>query len=205
MSRVLTVIAFLALVQECASFSRRSPLRRPTLANSVTRVGGLSEHLVDCVANPQIAELYGGVNSAVCIDKNIGIFSGLGGLIEQSVTIGFLVMSYFFFKRSSNGVSDWIEADVERDDDLEFSNSYLDDDGNEIDTDGSSSEECPQCNGTGQFSWNKKKLNKNSFSPCELCGGSGTIVFTANNNKIRRQKIRILPERVIDVERDELE
>ena len=124
------------------------------------------EHLVDCAENPAIAELYGALANDFCLQKADSpsiIFRGLGGLVEQAATIGFLVMSYFFFKRTANGISEW-----ENDDDEDF-----DGDNN---GDGDLSEElrrCPQCNGRGKFEFDGGADN----APiCDLCGGSGSIV-----------------------------
>lgn len=128
------------------------------------------EHLVDCAANPEIAELYGALANDFCLqraDSSATIFRGLGGFVEQAATIGFLVMSYFFFKRTANGISEWEDDDVEED---MFSRD------NDRDTDvseGKESRRCPQCNGRGKFEFDG---NADSAPMCDLCGGSGSII-----------------------------
>lgn len=128
------------------------------------------EHLVDCSANPEIAELYGALANDFCLqraDSSATIFRGLGGFVEQAATIGFLVMSYFFFKRTANGISEW-----EDDDDEEDMASSI----NDSDNDGSVGKEsrrCPQCNGRGKFEFDG---NADTAPTCDLCGGSGSII-----------------------------
>ena len=128
------------------------------------------EHLVDCVANPAMAELYGGLSSDYCLqragEESSSLFRGLGGLIEQAATIGFLVMSYFFFKRSANGISEL--EDDDDDDEVDYRGGSNSDFDNEL-------RRCPQCNGRGKFEFDG---NSGSAPLCDLCGGSGTIMRT---------------------------
>ena len=128
------------------------------------------EHLVDCTANPEIAELYGALANDFCLqraDSSATIFRGLGGFVEQAATIGFLVMSYFFFKRTANGISEW------EDDDDEEDMSPRDNDGDTETSLGKESRRCPQCNGRGKFEFDG---NTDSAPMCDLCGGSGSII-----------------------------
>ena len=129
------------------------------------------EHLVDCASNPAIAELYGGLSSDFCLQRagesSSSLFRGLGGLVEQAATIGFLVMSYFFFKRTANGISEWEEEDD--DDEVTYNNDNL---GVE-ERFGKELRRCPQCNGRGKFEFDG---NSDSAPVCDLCGGSGSIV-----------------------------
>lgn len=148
------------------SFSKHAasqvPRGRPKSLSKLSVV----EHLVDCAENPAIAELYGALANDFCLqraDSTSTIFRGLGGMVEQAATIGFLVMTYFFFKRTANGISEW-----ENDDDED-----VNDDNN---GDGDLSEElrrCPQCNGRGKFEFDGSGDNAPT---CDLCGGSGSIV-----------------------------
>lgn len=143
------------------------------------------EHLIDCTVNSQIADLYGGSSSSVCLQPTVGAFSGLGGLFDHAVTIGFLVMSYFFFKRSANGVVDWIDLDMKP------NNDYIDVQENAYnslnrryepqrsDTERSpnNTRTCPQCVGTGYFTWTDGDNTEDILGPqkCQLCEGMGTI------------------------------
>lgn len=138
------------------SYSLRTP--RSTAATHL-HVG--PDHLIDCAQSPQLAELFGGVKSDVCLQTQMGLFSGVGGLFDQAITIGFLVMSYFFFKRSANGVIDWIDTEVDEEDILYNSS------GAAADTN------CPKCAGTGRFSWDDD--DPSSASSCKLCDGTGKV------------------------------
>jgi hypothetical protein len=128
------------------------------------------EHLVDCAAHPEIAEVYGALANDFCLqttDSSATIFRGLGGFVEQAATIGFLVMSYFFFKRTANGISEW------EDDDDEEDMSPRDNDSDTDISQGKESRRCPQCNGRGKFEFDG---NADSAPMCDLCGGSGSII-----------------------------
>ena len=155
-----------------------------------TRVNMNPEHLIDCAVNSQIADLYGGVGSPVCIETKVSVFSGLGGLFDEAVTIGFLVMSYFFFKRSANGVIDWIDTEIGTE------NDYIDIEATSISSarggwhgdqglQSRREEEevmegtlvCPQCVGTGHFTWADSTDGDDYTTEevCELCEGTGRI------------------------------
>jgi hypothetical protein len=126
------------------------------------------EHLVDCAAHPEIAEVYGALANDFCLqsaDSSATIFRGLGGFVEQAATIGFLVMSYFFFKRTANGISEWEDDDDEEDMSPRDSDTDV--------SQGRESRRCPQCNGRGKFEFDG---NADSAPTCDLCGGSGTII-----------------------------
>lgn len=130
------------------------------------------EHLVDCTTNPALAEIYGGLANDFCLQRDgessSSLFRGLGGLVEQAVTIGFLVMSYFFFKRTANGISEWEDDD---DDDDEV--TYNSNESNSQESFRTESRQCPQCNGRGKFEFDGIV---DSAPICDLCGGSGSIV-----------------------------
>ena len=179
---VFYILTVLWLLNSAAAYqisSRGYIMGRNRLPN---RLRMSPEHLIDCATNSQIADLYGGGGSPICIQSNVGVFSGLRGLFDQAVTIGFLVMSYFFFKRSANGVVDWIDTEVDPDSD------YIDIDVNQNPSpsgrrrgqdvrrrqDQDETEDgtrvCPQCVGTGYFSW-----EDGAEEECELCEGTGHI------------------------------
>ena len=128
------------------------------------------EHLVDCTNNPALAEIYGSLASDFCLQRDgessSSLFRGLGGLMEQAVTIGFLVMSYFFFKRTANGISEWEDDD---DDEVTYDSNLP----NSEESFGTASRRCPQCNGRGKFEFDG---NFDSAPLCDLCGGTGSIV-----------------------------
>lgn len=140
---------------------------------STTKLNTFSEHLLDCAANPQIAELLGSSNS-MCLETSYNPLGGVGGLIEQAFTIGFLVMSYFFFKRTAGGVLDWERAadDDDEDDDVEeWANRNSEEEDDEASY-------CPQCNGAGRF----------ASSACSLCMGSGRIEVISRSGDSSRSR-----------------
>ena len=164
---------------------------------------------MDCAANPVLAELYGGAGGAYCLhhhqshgvgDGGLALVSGLGGALEQVLTIGFLVSAYFLFKRSRGGIVDWDETQLAEDDEDdeweagEEDEDFLRDDvftAASADARGrnpakrgagrrSSSRSsggartCPQCGGSGRFAWTGP-----ATAACEMCSGAGTIDLTA--------------------------
>jgi hypothetical protein len=147
------------------------------------------EHLIDCVANPTIAELYGNLAKDYCIKPPDGstssLFRGLGGLIEQAATIGFLVMSYFFFKRTANGISEWEDDDDDEEDESIRENSNTNVKRNSQGSEAREMRRCPQCNGLGKFEFDGEAA---SVSICDLCEGSGSI------RKSKRAKPLGLPQ-----------
>ena len=173
---VCVVITSLCQSQLGCGF-RGSPIHRPK-ALSRLQVG--PDHLIDCAQSPQLAELFGGSKSDVCLQTQMGLFSGVGGLFDQAVTIGFLVMSYFFFKRSANGVVDWIDTEVDDNDIIEGSLWSASRRQSRVGRTSNSMEEgsqpmlttCPQCAGTGKFSWNE---DVGEDDECELCEGTGKV------------------------------
>ena len=133
------------------------------------------DNLLDCVANPILGELY--ADSCLQTDGATVVVDSIAGLIRQAGTIGFLVMSYFFFKRSANGISDWDDDDDDEDEfDVNDANSN-----NNFEGENSRAEKlsrCPQCNGTGKFEWD----GDNYVSICDLCNGAGMI---ARSTRVR--------------------
>mmetsp|Transcript_18142 Transcript_18142/g.17478 ORF Transcript_18142/g.17478 Transcript_18142/m.17478 type:complete len:215 (-) Transcript_18142:104-748(-) len=146
------------------------------------------EHLIDCTANPAIAELYGNLAKDYCLKPPDGstssLFRGLGGLLEQAATIGFLVMSYFFFKRTANGISEWEDDDDDEDESIR-SNDDTNVKKNSQGSQASEMRRCPQCNGLGKFEFDGENA---SVSICDLCEGSGSI------RKSKRAKPLGLPQ-----------
>ena len=162
----------------CLSAVASLPLQRGRLAlrkppqvelQQRWRRATLPEHLIDCVANPVLADLYGGMGSPYCLQRDGGLFVvGVGGLLEQTLTIGFLVSAYFFFKRSQGGIVDWDATEVSEED---LFDDEDDDDGfDELDASGK--RQCPQCGGSGRFAWTGPATNA-----CEMCAGAGTITM----------------------------
>jgi hypothetical protein len=132
------------------------------------------EHLIDCVKEPKIAEIYGGYANDYCMNAAGGtsasLFRGVGGLLEQALNIGFLVMMYFFIKRSRNGITEFDEEDD--DDDV----TYESNDSSEKNT-----RRCPQCSGRGKFEID----GDGGASPiCDLCGGTGSILRSTRIRKL---------------------
>jgi hypothetical protein len=123
------------------------------------------EHLVDCAHDPALKELYGELQGKYCLNPDGGLLQGFGGMFNQALTIGFLVMSYYFFKRSANGITEWEEADD--DDDFAMDQSFSSSSG----IGNKNMRRCLQCNGTGKFEWD----GSGGSSICDLCNGSGFI------------------------------
>jgi hypothetical protein len=145
----------------------------------------LPEHLIDCAANPALAELYGGNGSAYCLQGSMGPFSGFGSIIEQALTIGFLVSTYFFFKRSQGGIIDWNETSVDDDwvieeeaDDFDVSDKEFTEAFDRMQKrDRSKNRSCPQCGGSGRFSWTAVSTP----ARCDMCLGSGVIIARSSS------------------------
>jgi hypothetical protein len=152
--------------------------RLPRLSTSSTR-RFVIEHLVDCTANPAIAEIYGDLAKDFClqpVESTSTIFRGLGGFVEQAATIGFLVMSYFFFKRTANGISEWEEDDDDYDEAAQ-TDSTSGDKGPVA----SELRRCPQCNGRGKFEFDG---NASTSPICDLCGGSGSLMRSVKSKTL---------------------
>ena len=168
---LLHCIKLIAFVQHhgLSSFTRR---RAKVIDNNFqirvvhTRLHVL-DNLLDCVANPVLGELY--ADSCLQTDGATVVVDSIAGLIRQAGTIGFLVMSYFFFKRSANGISDWDDDDEDDEDEFDVddasSNNNFEGENNRADK----LSRCPQCNGTGKFEWD----GDNYVSVCDLCNGAG--------------------------------
>lgn len=182
------------------------------------RIQSLPEHLIDCASNPMLADLYGGPESPYCFQQEVGPLAFLGSTLEQTFTIGFMVAAYFFFRRTRGGVRDWMETQVDADeeeaedaffDDLrrgaaegELSDAFLREDRRRVTRSGPSSsvssegssepQRCPQCNGLGKFSWGGADGGR--YAPCELCLGAGSIVVR-NRGPRARSSPRGLPSR----------
>lgn len=189
----LTLTICFAVVAVAIAFN--SNLHRSTFRSKLVPLRTLPEHLIDCANNPILADLYGGAGSAYCLQKDMNFFSGFGSVLEQALTIGFLVSSYFFFKRSQAGIKDWIETEDDNDDEFDRLNDENEEEEFFQDlTAGEDSEEfneafelirqnrqrrtkmnketrtCPQCNGSGRFSW-----STDSSAVCDMCRGAGVM------------------------------
>jgi hypothetical protein len=193
----IVVIVFLGSTQ---GFLLASPLSLVGRKSRLTPPRTLPEHLIDCAANPVLADLYGGSGSAYCMQGSMGPLSGLGSVVEQALTIGFLVSAYFFFKRSQGGIIDWNETTV---DDWEIEEEDEDEGGEFAVGDKefteafdrmqkrrrSSSKQCPQCGGSGRFSWTAAS----SATRCNLCEGLGVISSPSSITSGMRGSRRALP------------
>jgi len=171
----------------------------------------LPEHLIDCAANPVLADLYGGGGSPYCFQIHPGIFTGFGSILEQTLTIGFLVSSYFFFKRSQGGIIDWNETQVDEDEEDDYGDSE-ERDLFEPNVDDSPEfteafermrlkrqrqvqrkRNCPQCGGSGTFTWT------GPAKVCDMCVGTGTLdIPTSPSSTIGMRGSRALPPLISD-------
>lgn len=161
------------------------------------------EHLIDCKENPIIAEFIG-QNSEYCINtiSNGNIFTAFKGFSDQIFNIGFLIMSYFVFKRSKNGFVD-INSISDDDTDDDSDADTVDDrryytmdntDGRSKHSDRSNSiqpKTCPQCNGSGRCIVMKPSSDADRRPlVCDLCDGSGRISYSPDS---RAGSLRGLP------------
>ena len=198
----IVIIVFLGSTQGFLLASHASLVGRKS---RLTPPRTLPEHLIDCAANPVLADLYGGSGSAYCMQGSMGPLSGLGSVVEQALTIGFLVSAYFFFKRSRGGIIDWNETTV---DDWEIEED--EDEGGDLAVGDkefieafdrmqkrrrSSSKPCPQCGGSGRFSW----TTASSTTRCSLCEGSGIISSPSSITRGMRGSRRALPP-IVDID-----
>ena len=144
-----------------------SILRSKLVKPSISRIH-LIEHLIDCDADKLAADMLN--NDAYCLHSSNLFMTDVRGFFDQVFTIGFLVISYYLFKRSENGVKEWNDYDDE--DGLDTSDIQKQQEVSDV----SSSflrrkNVCPLCNGVGSFSPSKG----NAKGTCELCQGSGIV------------------------------
>lgn len=166
---------------------RADLLRRPVV-----------EHLVDCASDPRLAELYG--NGEVCIQNDWGGLISISGFVGQVATIGFLVMSYYFFKRTRGGILDWQDTEDDNDDyedeGRDDSYDYFGDkrgattawNGGNIKNQKNARSvyapqemrmrRCPQCSGTGKFNWKDSQGQE----ICDVCIGAGSLAYPIKNS-----------------------
>jgi len=142
--------------------------RKKTIALNVV------DHLINCETDlgPVITNIIG---RDMCIVRE-GSFDIARGFVDQVFTIGFLIMSYFFFKRTANGIIDFDEDDDVIDDD---DNNTNDDDDELFSRDANNNVRCPKCDGSGKFSWGT------TMDQCDLCYGSGTLSIRMKNRNIK--------------------
>ena len=140
--------------------------RKKTIALNVV------DHLINCETDlgPAITSIIG---RDMCIVRE-GSFDIARGFVDQVFTIGFLIMSYFFFKRTANGIIDFDEDDDVIDDD-----DNTNDDDELFPRDANNNLRCPKCDGSGKFSWG------NTMDQCDLCYGSGTLSIRMKNKNIK--------------------
>jgi len=182
------------------------PRKRASAGIPKTERQTLPEHLIDCAANPILADLYGGGGSPYCFQSHPGLFTGFGSILEQTLTIGFLVSSYFFFKRSQGGIIDWNETQVTDEDEEDDYGDSEDRDLFEPNVDDSPEfteafermrfkrqrqmqrkRNCPQCGGSGSFSWT------GPAKVCDMCVGTGTLDIPSASSTLGMRGSRALP------------
>ena len=147
------------------------------------------EHLADCVNNPSIAEAFGGIQSEFCYQPNGLSSNQLGTLFQQITSIGFMVATYFLFKR--NGLAEFIDMS-ERDDDDNDEWVEMDSDGaiqNNRNINRSNYENMNRntntnnlnrnMNTNGMRNSNNYNMNRNGRNSikCPQCGGLGEVKF----------------------------
>jgi len=110
----------------------------------------------------------------MCIVREGGV-PIVKGFIDQVFSIGFLIMSYFFFKRTANGIIDFDEDD----NDINNEINDNDDDDELFPRNSDNTLRCPKCDGSGKFSWG------NTLDQCDLCYGSGSLSIRMKNKNIK--------------------
>lgn len=186
-----------------------SPTRKLHPVSS-SRLQSVESHLIDC-STKEFSDLYGSIDSGLCMNTNMNVFSGIPGIFEQAVTIGFLISMYFFFKKLSTGEMQkaWDEVDIsDNGNDFDFSRSrssinnmrqYAADDDmqDESEDDNSYYMRCPQCDGVGTFiyprraspssSTGREGLDSSVEDICDLCDGEGVMQnFNRRRNPAKR-------------------
>jgi hypothetical protein len=91
----------------------------------------LFDHLIDCAQFPEIAAIYGGPQSSMCLGGQSGITRLFTGGLSQMITFALLLMSYYTFKRGANI--------LDIGDDEEIGNMNR------------NNSRCPKCNGSGNI------------------------------------------------------
>lgn len=186
-----------------------------------TRLATLPEHLIDCAANPKLADIYGGPGSPFCYQNDGGLgFGDVGALLEQTLSIGFIVAVYFLLRRTQGGVKEWMEAEVDEDEALEEDAFFADLRGDAPEgelTDAFQREDkaraarrsrargepapgvvegspqpqqCPQCGGLGKLGWDSRQ----GLRECDMCLGVGAIAL--RNRGPRARTLRALPSKI---------
>ena len=142
------------------------------------------EHLADCVNNPKIAEAYGGLQSEFCFQPNGINAQDIGALFGQIAFMGFVISTYFLFKR--NGLAEIIGENKARAEPNPFE---CDDSWASVASEGTRgarwegqrrglrrrSMQCPQCGGRGVVSMD---TSGSTVETCDLCDGTGAVPFT---------------------------
>lgn len=126
------------------NFDKRTPRKISKLSMGV-------EHLVDCGSSST-----GFLNSDMCFDHDINHVMQMlvTDMFERMVTIGILVVFYYYFKRLA--ITQPIDSSMDSNGSINRTNDY------------EYIQDCPKCNGTGRNLFNKSML-------CDLCGGSGKV------------------------------
>jgi len=136
--------------------------------------------LIDCAADPRLAEIY--EYGEVCIQNDWGLVTTISGAVNQVATIGFLVITYFFFKRSKGGILDFEEEDdqcefeTEKEREINGRSARVSS-GAPSETQNMRMRRCPQCNGTGNFDWGGMQGKET----CDLCLGLGSLAYPASS------------------------
>lgn len=213
LARLITGLVL--LLGSCVALLQPSERRLQPAAAHRSRLATLPDHLIDCAANPKLADIYGGPGSPFCYQNSGGLGLGdVGALLDQTLSIGFIVAVYFFLRRTQGGVKEWIEADVDPDEEDDF---FADLRGNAADgelTDAFKREDearaarrsrargeaapgapegspqpqqCPQCGGLGKLGWDTRQ----GLRECDMCLGVGVIAL--RNRGPRARSLRALP------------
>ena len=152
----------------------------------------LFDHFIDCAAYPDIAALYGGPSSSMCLGGQSGLSYLLSGGFSQLVTFAFLLVSYYAFKRGVNFLEingdEWSDPYENEAEDRAFK-SQVDRRG-KVEASGEEVEviACPKCNGSGVFTWSREGLTE-----CDLCAGKGSFSMSP---QVRNSAPPQLPEAV---------
>lgn len=163
-SNSLLILFLLLLTAQSFQIIKPTSYKR-CLSESIDRKSKLTlrvvEHLIDCANNPQLANIYGGANSLYCLQPHgSDVTNGLTGMFQQFLTMGFLITSYYTFKRIN--VLDAFEKNSDSNEERSVEQNFR---------------QCPQCEGDGYIRFPGGMIG------CDLCGGIGKIQFVTDPNR----------------------
>jgi hypothetical protein len=122
------------------------------------------EHLIDCQSHQQLAQVMG---EQYCLHPPNMFYSIVKGFFQQVSSIGFLIIAYYIFKRSSKGgIKEWDMINADDEEELDFDKVSIRRSVPSNRQRSTEREVCPMCSGTGKLSGGRQ---------CSLCDGAGVF------------------------------